>query len=94
MHKYDLLILDEPTASMDMESTVLAEKVVTEYCRNYGCTVLWVTHSLQQARRVAEYALFLKDGELWEEGPVEVLLYRPEKDETKTFLQFYGVGEI
>lgn len=91
MHKYDLLILDEPTASMDMESTALTEEVITEYCRESGCTVLWVTHSLQQARRVADHALFLKDGTLWEEGAADVLLYRPEKDETKTFLQFYGV---
>ena len=90
LHEYDLLILDEPTAAMDMESTALTEEVIREYCRKHHCTVLWVTHSLQQARRAADHVLFLKDGELCEEGAAEKVLYRPEKEETKKFLQFYG----
>ena len=39
MQRYDLLILDEPTASMDMESTALTEAVIKDYCRTTGCTV-------------------------------------------------------
>lgn len=91
MRRYDLLILDEPTASMDMESTALTEAVVAEYCRNTGSTVLWVTHSLQQARRVADHAIFMRCGILCEEGEAEKLLFSPEKDETRQFLDFYGI---
>ncbi len=88
---FDLLILDEPTASMDMESTALTEEVIAEYCRATGCTVLWVTHSLPQARRVAEHAIFMRKGLLWEIGSAQKLLYEPEKEETKKFLDFYGI---
>ncbi|MBQ9979665.1 MAG: ATP-binding cassette domain-containing protein [Oscillospiraceae bacterium] len=88
---YDLLILDEPTASMDIESTALTEEVVSEYCRNTGCTVLWVTHSLQQARRVAQQAIFMRNGCLCEAGEAEKLLFNPDKTETREFLEFYGI---
>ena len=91
MQKFDLLILDEPTASMDMESTALTEEVVTEYCRTTGCTVLWVTHSLQQARRMADFALFMSGGILCESGPASKLLFEPKNEETKKFLDFYGI---
>lgn len=91
MQRYDLLILDEPTASMDMESTALTEEVVTDYCRATGCTALWVTHSLQQARRIAGYALFLHRGSLCEFGAANELLFSPKEAETQKFLKFYGL---
>ena len=91
MQRYDLLILDEPTASMDIESTALTEEVVRDYCRTTGCTVLWVTHSLQQARRVADYALFLHSGSLCEAGSADEVLFSPKEAETQKFLEFYGL---
>ena len=89
MKEHELLILDEPTAAMDMESTALSEKLIVEYCRSSGAAVLWVTHSLAQARRVADNAAFLRNGQLWEYGAAEKLLYSPEKAETAEFLKFY-----
>ena len=91
MQPYDLLILDEPTASMDIESTALTEEVVRDYCRTTGCTVLWVTHSLQQARRIADYALFLHCGTLCEAGSADEVLFTPKEAETQKFLEFYGL---
>lgn len=89
MEKHDLVILDEPTASMDMESTALSEKLIMDYCRESGAAVLWVTHSLAQARRVADKAMFLCKGEMLEFGLAEKLLNTPEKEATKEFLKFY-----
>ena len=89
MEKHDLIILDEPTASMDMESTALSEAIITEYCRSTGAAVLWVTHSLAQARRVADKAAFLHGGKLWEHDAAEKILNDPEKAETREFLKFY-----
>ncbi len=85
-----LLILDEPTAAMDMESTVLAEGLLQRTCRETGRTLLLVTHSLQQARRTADDALFLHRGRLLEQGPAGRVLYQPDRPETKEFLDFYG----
>ena len=91
MSSYDLLILDEPTSAMDMESTLASEKLIKKYCRETGCAVLLITHSIQQARRLADRALFLHRGELIEQGAVEQLLSTPAREETKQFLEFYGV---
>lgn len=90
MMDHDLLVLDEPTASMDMEATMLAEALMVSYCRERGCPVLLVTHSLQQARRVAKEALFLQGGQLVESGPASRVLCDPTHPDTRRFLEFFG----
>lgn len=90
MRPCGLLILDEPTASMDMESAILAEELILQYRRETGCAVLLITHDLQQARRLADEALFFHGGRLLEAGPAERVLFSPEKPETERFLKFYG----
>ena len=91
MRSYDLVILDEPTAAMDMETTLLSEKLIVEYVRETGCALILVTHSLQQARRIADEVWYFHKGSLLETGAKEQVLYTPEKAETKQFLEFYGV---
>ena len=91
MKRYELVILDEPTAAMDMETTLLSEKLITEYVRETGCTVVLVTHSLQQARRVADEVLYFHKGNLLESGATEKILTTPVMAETKQFLEFYGI---
>ena len=91
MNRYDLVILDEPTAAMDMETTLLSEKLILEYVRETGCTLLLVTHSLQQARRIADEVLYFHKGKLLETGPQEKILTAPAMAETRQFLEFYGV---
>ena len=91
MGKYDLVILDEPTAAMDMETTLLSENLITEYVSQTGCALILVTHSLQQARRIAHEVLYFHKGKLLEFGPKDQILDAPVKTETKQFLEFYGV---
>lgn len=91
MKKYSLVILDEPTAAMDMETTILSEKLIGDYVRETGCAAILVTHSLQQARRIADEVLYLHKGRLLETGPCETVLYTPVQAETKQFLEFYGI---
>ena len=56
-----------------------------------GCALVLITHSLQQAKRVADEVLFFYKGDLWETGTKKQVLYAPERAETKRFLEFYGV---
>ena len=91
MRRYDLVLLDEPTAAMDMETTLLSEKLIESYVRETGCAMILVTHSLQQARRIADHALYFHKGKLMEYGPEDQILYHPAAAETKQFLEFYGV---
>ena len=91
MKRYDAVLLDEPTAAMDMETTLLSEKLIAQYVRETGCALILVTHSLQQARRIADEVLYFHKGKLLEFGPKEQVLYEPKAPETKQFLEFYGV---
>ena len=91
MKSYDLVILDEPTAAMDMETTILSENLIADYVRETGCAMILVTHSLQQARRIAHQVLYFHKGKLLEYGPKEQVLSEPQMAETKGFLEFYGI---
>ena len=91
MKKYDLVILDEPTAAMDMETTLLSEERIGQYVRETGCALILVTHSLQQARRIADEVLYFHKGDLLERGPKDRVLDCPEMAQTKQFLEFYGI---
>ena len=91
MKRYDLVLLDEPTAAMDMETTLMSETLITRYVRETGCVLILVTHSLQQARRIADEVLYFHKGVLLEQGPREQVLEAPARPETKAFLDFYGI---
>ena len=91
MKEYDTVILDEPTAAMDMETTLVSENLIRRYVDETGCALILVTHSLQQARRIADEVLYFHKGKLLESGPKELVLELPQKQETQQFLEFYGV---
>ena len=91
MRRYELLILDEPTAAMDMESTLAAEGLIRRYCTETGCGVLLITHSISQARRIADRVIVLHQGRLIEQGESVQVLSKPKQEKTKSFLEFYGL---
>ena len=91
MQRFDLVILDEPTAAMDVETTALTEALIREYVEETGCALILISHSLQQARRMADEALFFYRGKLLESGPAETVLHTPDQPETRKFLEFYGI---
>lgn len=90
MKYYHLVILDEPTAAMDMESSLISEKLITDYVAESRCALILVTHSLRQAGRIAHEVLYLHQGQLLEFGPTYRVLSDPKREETKQFLDFYG----
>ena len=91
MNRYDLLILDEPTTAMDMESTLKAEKLVRSTCDEQGCAILLITHSISQARRISDRVLVLHQGKLIEQGECQQVLNKPKQEQTQRFLEFYGL---
>ena len=59
MKKYELLILDEPTAAVDVASVEKVEQTILDYHEETGCTILIITHSEEQADRLAERVICL-----------------------------------
>lgn len=87
--KYDLLILDEPCASMDMESTVSAEELISEYAKENNSVVIIITHSVSQAARISDEVIFFKDGTLETSGKNPAIFDNPQNDDFTEFLGFF-----
>ena len=66
-----LLLLDEPTSAVDYEGCALIETALQKYQSRYGCTIIFATHSVDQARRFADCAIVLQNGKVVASGPVE-----------------------
>ena len=85
---HDTVILDEPTASMDMESSYISEELIREYSRSTPAAVIMITHSLQQAGRMSDEILYFHKGILLEHGSTQDILTAPKENETREFLRF------
>ena len=79
-----VILLDEPTSSIDPISTRAIENLMLQLKEKY--TIIFVTHNIQQAKRIADYLVFLCDGKIIEQGSKEKLFTCPENDQTKTYL--------
>jgi len=61
-----VLLLDEPTSGLDSQTTQAVEQIISEYLAT-GASALWVTHDLEQARRIAKRCLFIENGRIRED---------------------------
>jgi phosphate transport system ATP-binding protein len=84
----EIILGDEPTSALDPQSSQNVEKRLMELKQDY--TVVVVTHILRQARRIADYIVFLYLGELVEHGPAAEIFANPKNPRTRAYL----TGEI
>lgn len=80
----EVILFDEPCASLDPVSTARIEKLILELKKYY--TIVIVTHNMQQAARISDYTAFLYVGELIEFGSTEKLFTVPKKKMTEEYL--------
>ena len=80
----EVVLLDEPTASLDPVGTARIEELVHELKRDY--TVVIVTHNMQQAARVSDRTAFFYMGELIEVGPTARIFTAPVKSQTEAYI--------
>jgi phosphate transport system ATP-binding protein len=80
----EIILGDEPTSSLDPRSSQRIEERFLELKKEY--TVVIVTHILRQAKRLADYVVFLYLGELIEHGPAEQLFGNPQQELTKEYM--------
>lgn len=82
--KPSIILLDEPTSSLDPVSARAIEDLMVELKQNY--TIILVTHNIQQANRIADHLIFLCDGQLIEQGSKEKLFSTPPNEQTRKYL--------
>lgn len=88
--KPKVLLLDEPTSNIDPVNAKKLERVIASLAKEYGITILIVTHTPKQAARISDYILFIYNGYLVEAGPTRSILSHPR---TKLLSQFFS-GEL
>lgn len=81
-----VLFLDEPTASLDPASALMIEGIVKAILEQ-GTKVVFVTHDLGQARRLADDVLFLHEGRIEEQSSAAAFFQGPKSDVASAFLE-------
>lgn len=87
----EVILGDEPTSALDPLSAERIEQRLLELKNQY--TIVLVTHILRQAKRLADYIIFLYLGNLIEHGPAEEILKNPKYLKTKSYLEGQFIEE-
>lgn len=80
----EYILGDEATSALDPLSTKKIEELFVKLKEKY--TIILVTHTLRQARRIADYIIFMYLGKIIEVGPTEEFFNNPKKQLTKEYL--------
>jgi putative ABC transport system ATP-binding protein len=73
MTKPDVLLMDEPTASLDPETAHKLGQTVAHLSKDRGLTIVAATHRLAEAKVTSDYAIMLDGGKVVEAGPAAEL---------------------
>ena len=81
----EIILGDEPTSARDPKSSQRIEEKFLELKKDYSIIV--VTHILRQAKRLADYVIFLYMGQLIEHGPAKQVFEDPQQEMTKEYMR-------
>src|SRR6185437_6843461 len=81
----EIILGDEPTSALDPISSHHIEQKFMELKQKY--TIVVVTHILRQARRIADYIIFMYLGEIVEHGPAHEILENPREKRTREYIK-------
>jgi phosphate transport system ATP-binding protein len=80
----DVILMDEPCSALDPIATGRIEELITELKAQY--TIVIVTHSMQQARRLSDKTAYFHLGSIVEHGPTEEIFENPLDDRTADYV--------
>jgi tungstate transport system ATP-binding protein len=83
----DVLLLDEPTANLDPAHVALVEETIGHFRQEKETTIIWATHNLFQARRVADRVALLLAGQLIELAATHDFFERPADPRAAAFVE-------
>jgi microcin C transport system ATP-binding protein len=84
--KPDLLLLDEPTSSLDVSVQQQVLSLLADLQRKYGMAYIFISHDLAVIRAMAHRVIVMKDGKVVESGATDSVLTNPSQPYTKRLL--------
>ena len=84
--KPELVILDEPTAALDVSVQAVVLNLLQELKETLGMSYLFVSHDLNVVRLLCDRVIVMRAGRIVEEGPTERVLFAPEAQYTRDLL--------
>ncbi len=82
-----LIIADEPTTSLDGETTNAILKLLLKINKKYNSTIMFISHDLKLVREICSEVLAMQKGRLVEKGSVEEIFENPKQEYTKKLLE-------
>ncbi|CAN5824164.1 phosphate ABC transporter ATP-binding protein PstB [soil metagenome] len=80
----EVLLMDEPTSSLDPQSTMRIEELIHELKKDV--TIIIVTHNMQQAARVSDYTAFFYEGDVVEHADTNTMFTNPVEARTNDYI--------
>ena len=84
--KPDLIVLDEPTAALDVSVQAVVLNLLQDLKESLGMSYLFVSHDLNVVRLLCDRVIVMRAGKIVEQGPTERVLGAPEADYTRDLL--------
>ena len=79
------MLFDEPTSALETEMIKEALDTMVELAKG-GMTMICVTHEIRIARKVADWVIFMDEGQIFEQNEPEAFFKNPLSDRAKFFL--------
>ena len=92
LQKPNLVLLDEPTANLDPNTTEQVEEIIRQFDAQ-DTDVIFSSHQLAQVQRLAKYIIFIDHGEIKEKGPVGPFFSNPQTQAAKRYLHQELIAE-
>jgi peptide/nickel transport system ATP-binding protein len=88
-----LLIADEPTTALDVTLQAEIIDLLNELRAEYGLALVFITHDMRVAQRIADRIVVMHQGKIVETGPSDIILTVPQHDYTKKLLDAFFAKE-
>jgi tungstate transport system ATP-binding protein len=90
----DVLLLDEPTASLDPYAKREVENLIAEFAQGEALTLIWASHNLGQVKRLASRVIYLEAGRVMADLPVDVFFDAAELSVRSPQAHAFVQGEL
>jgi ABC-2 type transport system ATP-binding protein len=81
-----LLLLDEPTASLDIQTSEFVRKYLVKFQKNYNSAILITSHNLEEIQYMCDYLIILENGMVKDFDTIKNLLKKGKKSKIKELL--------